>query len=47
MIQIVTDSTASLPRSLTESLNIDVMTLHVHYDGKEYKDATMDLDEFY
>lgn len=47
MIQIVTDSTASLPRSLTESLDIDVLSLHVHHDGKEYEDATMDLDAFY
>lgn len=47
MIQIVTDSTASLPSSLAKTLDVDVMTLHVHYDGKEYMDATMDLDEFY
>lgn len=47
MIRVVTDSVASLPQDLVEDLNIDVVSLFVHYEGKEYDDATMDLDDFY
>ena len=47
MIRVVTDSVASLPQDLVEDLNIDVVSLFVHHEGKEYDDATMDLDDFY
>ena len=47
MIRIVTDSTASLPRELTESRNIDVLSLFVRFDGTDYEEATLDVDDFY
>lgn len=47
MIRIVTDSVASIPADLQKRYHIDVLTLHVNYNGVEQKDAEMDLDEFY
>ena len=35
MIRVVTDSVASLPQDLVEDLNIDVVSLFVHHEGKE------------
>lgn len=47
MIRVVTDSVASIPRSIAESGNLEVLTLYVNRDGREYEDATMDVDAFY
>lgn len=47
MIRVVTDSTASIPRAVAEENGVEVVTLYLHHDGKEYEDATMDVDEFY
>lgn len=47
MIRIVTDSTASIPQAVAEENDIEVVTMFLHYDGKEYEDATMDIDAFY
>ena len=47
MIRIVTDSTASIPREMAEEDGIQVVSLYVHYKGREYEDATMDVDAFY
>ena len=47
MIQIVTDSVASIPAEDVSSLGIQVASLHVHHDGEEYVDSEMDVDEFY
>lgn len=47
MIRIFTDSAASIPAALAQERNIEVITLHVHHNGVNYDDATMDVDEFY
>lgn len=47
MIRIVTDSVASIPTDLQKRYHIDVLTLHINYKNVEYKDAEMNLDEFY
>ena len=47
MIRIVTDSTASIPQDMAEENGVEVVTMYVNRDGREYEDATMDLEEFY
>ena len=47
MIRIVTDSTASIPKDMAAENDIEVVSLYLHHHGKEYEDATMDVDEFY
>ena len=47
MIRVITDSTSSIPRSLREEHGIELFSLFVNHDGKEYKESSMDLDEFY
>ena len=47
MIRVITDSVASLPQDMVEDSAIDVISLFVNHEGKEYVDATMDLDDFY
>ena len=47
MIQIVTDSTASIPAEFARAHNIDVLSLSVSFNGKEYKDSELNLDKFY
>ena len=47
MIRIVTDSTASIPRELALENGIEVATMYLNYNGREYEDATMDVDAFY
>lgn len=47
MITIVTDSVASIPEDLAHKLGLRILTLYVNHDGREYEDATMDVDEFY
>ncbi len=47
MIRIVSDSTASLPASLSSDDVVKILSLYVNYHGKEYDDAVMDVDAFY
>ena len=47
MIRIVTDSTASIPSDVAQENNIEVVSLYLNYQGREYEDATMDIDAFY
>ncbi len=47
MIKVVTDSVASLPQDIVEDESVEVVSLFMNYDGREYMDATMDVDEFY
>ena len=47
VIRIVTDSTASIPKDLVEENDIEVVTMFINRDGKEYQDAVMDVDAFY
>ncbi len=47
MIRVVTDSTASIPHDIAAKNNIEVVTLYLNYGGREYEDATMDIEEFY
>ncbi|MBO4352851.1 MAG: DegV family protein [Eggerthellaceae bacterium] len=47
MIRIVTDSTASIPRSVADENNIDVVSLFINWKDVEYQDASMDVDSFY
>lgn len=47
MIKVMTDSVTSLPQDLIESLGVEVVSLYLRYDGKEYEETTMDVDAFY
>ena len=47
MIRIVTDSTASIPREMALEHGVEVATMYINYNGREYEDATMDVDAFY
>ncbi|MCL2826994.1 MAG: DegV family protein [Eggerthellaceae bacterium] len=47
MIQVVTDSVASIPQDGLKDVPIDVVSLFVNRNGVEYEDATMDVDAFY
>lgn len=47
MIRIITDSVASIPYDVAYEAGIEVISLYVNRDGKEYRDASMDLDAFY
>lgn len=47
MIRIVTDSTASIPHDMAQEDDIQVISMFLHHNGVEYKDATMDVDTFY
>lgn len=47
MIKVMTDSVTSLPEDLVDLTNVEVVSLYLRYEGKEYEDATMDVDEFY
>lgn len=47
MIQIITDSVASIPADVAAQRDIKVVTLYVNRDGVEYADASMDVDAFY
>ncbi len=39
MINILTDSTADIPKDLAQQLNIGVIPAYIHLDGKSYKDG--------
>ena len=45
MIRVITDSTSSIPRSLREEHGIELFSLFVNHDGKEYKESSMDLGQ--
>lgn len=45
MIRVVTDSVASVPEAYRDQFQ--QLTLFVNHKGKEYADATMDVDAFY
>ena len=47
MIRIITDSVSSITQEMAAQLDIQVVTLYVNRNGREYEDATMDLDAFY
>lgn len=47
MIRIITDSVASIPAEIAKAHDIEVVSLFVRHAGVEYKDAEMDLDDFY
>ncbi len=47
MIRIVTDSVSSLPREIAEQENVEVVSLYLNVEGKEYSDLEMDIDTFY
>ena len=47
MIKVMTDSVTSLPQDLIDATGVEVVSLYLRHDGKEYEDATMDVDEFY
>ena len=47
MIRIITDSLASLTPAEAQAVGVEVVTLFIHHDGKEYADATMDHEKFY
>lgn len=47
-VAILTDSSAYLPKSLTNELNISVVPLTLHWDGKSYYDGVdIQAEEFY
>ncbi len=47
-IQIFTDSTGDIPRSMQEQLKIHILPLTVRFGDEEYKDGVnLSLDEFY
>lgn len=47
MIRIVTDSLASLPRELAQSLGIEVVSVYFNDGARELKDAEMDVEALY
>ncbi|MCD8317111.1 MAG: DegV family protein [Eggerthellaceae bacterium] len=47
MIKIITDSVASIPADIAHDLNIEVITLYVSHNGREYEDSKLDLEAFY
>jgi len=47
MIRVITDSVASIPRGEVERHQLEVLTLYVNREGREYEDLNMDVDEFY
>lgn len=47
MVKIVTDSVASIPAEVVRARDIEVVSLFVNRDGREYREADMDVDAFY
>ncbi len=47
MVKIVTDSVASIPAEVVRERDIDVVSLYVNRDGREYEETAMDVDGFY
>ena len=47
VVKIVTDSVASIPAEVVRARDIEVVSLFVNRDGREYREADMDVDAFY
>lgn len=47
MIKIVTDSVASIPAEVAQARDIEVVSLFLNQDGREYREADMDVNAFY
>jgi len=47
VIKIVTDSVASIPADVVRERDIEVVSLYVNRDGREYRETDMDVDAFY
>lgn len=47
MVKIVTDSVASIPAEVVRARDIEVVSLFVNRDGREYRETDMDVDAFY
>lgn len=47
MIKIVTDSVASIPADTVRARGIEVVSLFVNRDGREYRETDMDVNAFY
>lgn len=47
MIRVITDSVSSIPKDDEHQKYMEVLTLYVNRDGREYEDQTMDIDAFY
>lgn len=47
MVKIVTDSVASIPAEVVRARDIEVVSLFVNREGREYRETDMDVDAFY
>lgn len=47
MVKIVTDSVASIPAEVVRARDIEVVSLYVNREGREYREADMDVEAFY
>lgn len=47
MIQVITDSVASIPAEMAKKKGIRVVSLFLRYNDQEFVESEMDLDEFY
>lgn len=47
MVKIVTDSVASIPAEVVRNRDIEVVSLYVNREGREYREADMDVAAFY
>lgn len=47
MVKIVTDSVASIPAEVVRTRDIEVVSLYVNREGREYCEADMDVEAFY
>ncbi|MEC4273364.1 DegV family protein [Adlercreutzia sp. R25] len=47
MVKIVTDSVASIPAEVVRERDIEVVSLFVNREGREYREADMDVEAFY
>ena len=47
MVKIVTDSVASIPADVVRERDIEVVSLYVNREGREYREADMDVEAFY
>jgi DegV family protein with EDD domain len=43
----VTDTVASLPAEVARELGIEIVSLHLHFDGEDHLESEMDLEDFY
>lgn len=47
VIKIITDSVASIPAEVVQARGIEVVSLFVNQNGREYRETDMDVDAFY